>query len=653
MIRIGLLRGRWYLPRRGISYVAAVATALVLGMAVATPAHSSAAAISCTEGRRQPVTANTPLTAYEAPTPPGATVEELPDGGKVYIEHHGELTIKTPIPPKGFDPKTATDAELSRYYFPPKPTDPVELEAWNRTFGNLKAPAPPGRCERPVHNQPRESSANPLSTSGEGLTPSRGNENFLWGGYSAIAPEHPHHFGAVTGEYNQPSGHASECSNDYVASWTGLGGYYKEEPFLQSGTEIGPYNEYSAWWEYYGQHEYEEYAGEFEFPVRSGDRIQDYASHRPGVGPANTLQGMASGTSPSIAGLSNGQFEIAFQANNGNLYIYNSSSGPASTGQGMAAGTSPSITALSNGQFEIAFQANNGNLYTYNSATGTTNLGLGMASHTSPSVSALPNGTFQVAFQANTGSLWTYSSNGIASNLGLGMASGTNPSIGALSNGNGPYEIAFQASTGSLWTYTPHRGAVSTSQGMASGTSPGIAKNTEVVAFQANSSSLYIYSAQYSEINELPPVITNTAQGMASGTSPSLSQLSEGGYEGAFQANTGALFLYSGETANLWVINHTTGLYGEKVVVPASAFYGGGAADFIDEKDASYLKNYNVNSWKEAKVFNNVEDRWKGLGSEENRRLSIEVPNKPGYYLSEPSSLSGGTSFNDNWKHCK
>jgi hypothetical protein len=69
---------------------------------------------------------------------------------------------------------------------------------------------------------------------------------------------------------------------------------------------------------------------------------------------------MAPGTTPSIAYESNGAYRVSFQANNNNLYVFDSANGSVNQGQGMAAGTSPSIAALPGGGFEIAFQSNTG-----------------------------------------------------------------------------------------------------------------------------------------------------------------------------------------------------------------------------------------------------------------------------------------------------
>ncbi len=96
---------------------------------------------------------------------------------------------------------------------------------------------------------------------------------------------------------------------------------------------------------------------------------------------------------------STGGYEMAFQANTGNLITVGSAGGT-NWQQGMKSGTSPSITTLSNGGYEMAFQANTGELITVGTAGGT-NRHQGMMPGTSPDITALPNGGYEMAFQAN------------------------------------------------------------------------------------------------------------------------------------------------------------------------------------------------------------------------------------------------------------
>jgi len=258
-------------------------------------------------------------------------------------------------------------------------------------------------------------------------------------------------------------------------------------------------------------------------------------------GSHTTSQGMASGTSPDIARIPGGGVIQAFQANTGNLHYYDSAGGHALT-LGVASGTSPSVAAASSTQFRIAFRANTGNLYQYDSVNGATNLSQGMAVGTSPSITRLAGGGYVIAFQANTGNLHYYDSAG-GHALTLGMKAGTSPSIAASSSGG--FRIAFQANNGNLYQYDSVTGsATNLNQGMMTGTSPGIAATSSgyVIAFQANNGNLYYYDSSGSH---------TTSQGMAVGTSPSIAG-SSGGWKIAFQANN----------SNLYVFDTTSGAVG-------------------------------------------------------------------------------------------
>ncbi|HEV2639387.1 MAG TPA: CHAP domain-containing protein [Actinocrinis sp.] len=258
--------------------------------------------------------------------------------------------------------------------------------------------------------------------------------------------------------------------------------------------------------------------------------------YNPTSGATDTTLGVMTGTSPAIAPLKDGSYEAAFQAaNTGSFYLYNTSSGGTNLSLGMASGTSPAVTPLTGGGYEAAFQDNTGNLWVYGSA-GTHDLGLGMATETSPSIGGLSNGSYEVAFQANTGSLYLYSPSSGATSLALGMATGTSPSIAGLSSGG--YELSFQDNTGNLWVYGS-AGTHDLGLGMASGTSPstaGLSNGTYKVAFQASGSgSLYLYDPASGA--------TDTTLGIAVGTSPSIYGAGDG-YELSFQDNADNLWVY-------------------------------------------------------------------------------------------------------------
>src|SRR5262249_46738093 len=107
---------------------------------------------------------------------------------------------------------------------------------------------------------------------------------------------------------------------------------------------------------------------------------------------------------------------IAFQANTGNLWYWSSEGDGSKSGAGhdlhlgMMKGTSPSITddGFVRSYLHIAFQANTGHLWEYQSNSGAGyDRHLGMMAGTSPSVAASGSGE-TIPFQADTGNLWAY-----------------------------------------------------------------------------------------------------------------------------------------------------------------------------------------------------------------------------------------------------
>lgn len=248
-------------------------------------------------------------------------------------------------------------------------------------------------------------------------------------------------------------------------------------------------------------------------------------------------QGMATGTDPSIVQVSTGDWLVAFQANTGNLELYDTSAGYSTDlQQGMAAGSSPAIAALANGGYAIAFRSNLNQLNVYSSVTGTDiNTALGMSNNSDPAIASSGGNGWVAAIEANTDNLYTYSSATGANNTSMGMAAGTSPSIIDV---GGSVVAAFQANTGNLFTYSQTTLGIDTRVGMAAGTSPSIAAvgGGYRVAVEANTDVLYSYSPSSG--------VTNLSQGMAATTNPSLVGLSDGTWRIAFQSNVGQSSVY-------------------------------------------------------------------------------------------------------------
>ena len=181
---------------------------------------------------------------------------------------------------------------------------------------------------------------------------------------------------------------------------------------------------------------------------------------------------------------------------------------------------------------EVAFQANTSDLWTTGTA-GTKNWKLGMMESTSPAIAADTKGNYEVAFQANTGNLWTATSGGGGEDHHLGMMDGTNPSIPAGRRrlpGRLPGQHRQSLDDGDAGTHDLHLG-------MMRGTSPGITALVDggyEIAFQANTGDLWTAGTAGDQDWKL---------GMMAGTSPAIAGLSDGSYEVAFEANTTSLWV--------------------------------------------------------------------------------------------------------------
>jgi hypothetical protein len=193
---------------------------------------------------------------------------------------------------------------------------------------------------------------------------------------------------------------------------------------------------------------------------------------------------MAAGTSPSISVLPElywrkpARYVIAWQGPGGGLEFTHGDGSKVNSGYGMASGTSPVITAQDSGasDFAMHFQANTGQMWIYEPGGTVATTGLGMKTKTNPGMASLPSGKYTAPFQANTGSLWLYTPGGTVANTGYGMQPESSPAV--VGFGDAPFYtrtlIAFIANSGKLWTY--EGGGAVTDTGLASkaATSPAV-----------------------------------------------------------------------------------------------------------------------------------------------------------------------------------
>lgn len=60
-------------------------------------------------------------------------IEELADGGKIYVYIINGIENRFPVPPEGFKPLTASDEQLETYGFPPRPDEENQTERLRRS----------------------------------------------------------------------------------------------------------------------------------------------------------------------------------------------------------------------------------------------------------------------------------------------------------------------------------------------------------------------------------------------------------------------------------------------------------------------------------------------------------------------------------------
>jgi len=178
------------------------------------------------------------------------------------------MTISTYSPPSGFDPLHASDAELVKAGFPPRPTDPRILDRYNRVLTSLKGKlnyiTPTFRYEENIVHGPRRRIAD------------AGTETSTnWSGGVVYAPP-GESFYWVNGDWVIPAVDApTENQWYYCASWVGIDGD-RSDDVCQAGIESAVYRsgnsittQYYAWTEWYPAAS----VAITNFPVSPGDMV--------------------------------------------------------------------------------------------------------------------------------------------------------------------------------------------------------------------------------------------------------------------------------------------------------------------------------------------------------------------------------------------
>lgn len=210
--------------------------------------------------------------------------------------------VQVSVPPRGWDPLTATPDELNAYNIPPRPTDPDGLISWTELVTQ-------SRWERPKF-QPGRASASPNATPTGDATGPSALATLNWGGIVSRGT-----YTNVSGRWRQPYAYAPQTNRPALATqWVGLGGFAAGIPLIQMGTEARVYPDgsgsYDAWYEIVGTSADTGGARTLRFTHRQGDEIeaQVWWTEANGVGTAHfyiadrTLKTATSFSVPKITG---------------------------------------------------------------------------------------------------------------------------------------------------------------------------------------------------------------------------------------------------------------------------------------------------------------------------------------------------------------
>jgi len=159
-----------------------------------------------------------------------------------------------PVPPRGFDPTTASASDLKTYGFPPRPTDAAALNAWEMMVSHAGQRIVPEFGTSSVKHGPMQESAEDF------------DGNLVSGNWSGVAlvPPSTNIFNAVSGIWNIPSvtlPAGLQCSSAipgyYSSTWVGIDGF-NDNVAIQAGTSqnvtcAGTQADlqYFTWWEWF------------------------------------------------------------------------------------------------------------------------------------------------------------------------------------------------------------------------------------------------------------------------------------------------------------------------------------------------------------------------------------------------------------------
>lgn len=206
-------------------------------------------------------------------------VEDLPDGGKIYVYKVDGVTHQFPLPPEDFDPISATDEQLKTYGIPPRPdiNNEDDYLSWVEIVDGVNF-VPMTELEVMRGNENKASSNNTrYETTTYSAVSYRTSPN--WSGYvSNLGLSSSEFYTQVQVDYVEPTVKSSSgvCGNGV---WIGLGGDGSKS-LVQAGTAVALLNpnRHYAWFECLGPNHTNPPQTIKGIDVNPGDKIHIYIS---------------------------------------------------------------------------------------------------------------------------------------------------------------------------------------------------------------------------------------------------------------------------------------------------------------------------------------------------------------------------------------
>lgn len=207
------------------------------------------------------------------------SIEELPDGGKIYTYIINGQEHKFPVPPDGFKPIDATDEQLDTYGFPPRPdkdNSEDEYTDWLELMSHYKS-TPIPEVEQIIGNDvSADEGINTLSNENKSFATVNG------AGYAASLYNTGNFFSQVQGDFVQPAivETSGVCGNTFMVGFGALQG----SSSAAAGTLVGvgssqAYAFYECFYDHYLEGK-KDSVRLTSVPVNPGDKVHVYVAYQ-------------------------------------------------------------------------------------------------------------------------------------------------------------------------------------------------------------------------------------------------------------------------------------------------------------------------------------------------------------------------------------